>query len=399
MKIFLRILIWVAALALTWIYLTLYMLMIACISIVDKKISYRCLPYIFLPLLFGFGVLYLLEKVKKKYDFNRKIKINLLIIVAFAIPLIFFSIKSPSQKNYAHKPKKNADESYNEFQKLSKRKLDCSFTNIPFSDFKSNTLAYADVMEAAWTNNYAARNIINKLNSFDKIFSFFAEEDGNEKELFYLMAVSKLYSRYAMLKVTQNEYKIAAKTLLSMNSLFRKFSPYAANNMRLVWCIVDNRTIKAMEFLTESKNCPPEIMTEIQKSLFKIKPDIQSWYDNENILFKEKLDEYILIMQNIYDSPMNFSLKVSTYLLTDKNKSYKDEKIALNVLFNSLTNQPIDFSGYNKYMKKYKSSIPSDNVIGWEIINIYNSTLPETYETIIKQIKKRNKIVEKIKNH
>ena len=93
---------------------------------------------------------------------------------------------------------------------------------------------------------------------------------------------------------------------------------------------------------------------------------------------------------------MNFPIKVSTYLLTDKNKSYKDEEMALNVFFSCVTNQPADFSVFNKYMGKYKSNIPIKNTFGWMVINTYNSNLQEIYEAIIKQIKKRNEIVKKI---
>ena len=305
----------------------------AFIAIIDDKISYRSIPYLILPLLLGASVLFYLEKVNKKYKFKRKIKIYLLIIGFLFIPLIYLSIKSPLAENNTLILTKNAEESYNEFQKLAKIKLDCSFTNIPFSAFKSNILNYADLMEAAWTNNIQARNLINKLNSFDKIFNLSYERDGSENELYSLLVLSKLYSRYAMLKAEQNDYELAANILLSMNTLFMKSYPYAGGLICLTLCAIDYRTIKAMNFLTERTNCPSEVVAKIQKSLFEIKLDIRQCLIYEKNIYKRKLEEYITLLSNIYSSPMNFSLKVSTYLLTDKNKFCKDEDAALNVFF------------------------------------------------------------------
>ena len=392
MKILLKILNVAISIVLAWIYLMLYMLLNASIVLVDGKISYRSLPYVFLPLLFMFGVFYLLEKALKERGSNRRTKIKLLIISILIAPLIFLSIKSPSKENVVRQPEKDSEKIHSELKKLTEIKLDCSFTNIPLSDFKSNTLNYVAVMESAWTNNIQARNIINKLNSFDKISEFTDDYDENMKLISSLSIISKLYSRYGLLKIKQNDFKIAANSLLTMNSFFRKSFPNASGLMRLALCVVDNRTIKAMDFLTKNTNCPSEVAAKVQESIFEIEPDIRRWVDNEKESYKIYLDKHIFIMQNIYSSPMNFPLKVSTYLLTDKNKSYKDEEMALNVFFSCATNQPADFSNYNKYMKKYKSSIPIDNVIGWLTINANNSNLQEMYEVIIKQIKKGMKL-------
>jgi hypothetical protein len=398
MKILLKILNVAVFIALAWLYLPLYMLLNTSVALVDGKISYRSLPYVFLPLLFMFGVFYLFPSVKKKYDSNQRIKIHLLIIGILIIPLIFLSIKSSPKGNDIYQPEKDNEEIHSEFKKLTKIKLNCSFTNIPLSDFKSNTLNYADVMESAWTNNIKVRKIINKLDSFDKIPEFTDNYDENMKKICFLQVISKLYSRYGMLKIKQNDFKTAANSLLTINSFFLKSFPYSACFMRLALCVVDNRAIKTMDFLTENTNCPSEVIAVIQESIFEIKPDIRRWVNSEKISYKIYLDKHILAINNIYSSPMNFPLKVSTYLLTDKNKCYKDEEKALNIFFSCVTNHPNDFSVYNKYMEKYKSNIPVKNVFGWMTINTYNSQLPEIYEAITKQIKKRNEIVKKIKN-
>ena len=102
-------------------------------------------------------------------------------------------------------------------------------------------------------------------------------------------------------------------------------------------------------------------------------------------------------MENHSNRVLGFSFEISTYLLTDKNNSYKNEKTALDLFFGGITNQPPNLLAYDEYMKKYKSNIQFDNIVGWALINRYNSSLSNMYEKIIKQLKKRNIIVEKIK--
>ena len=300
MKILLKILNVAISIVLAWVYLMLYMLLTVSIILVDNKFSYRIIPYIILPFLFMLGVAYLLEKALKEHDSTRKIKIKLLIIGILIAPLIFLSIKSSPGENVIRQPEKEAEESYSELKKFTGIKLDCSFTNIPLSDFKSNTLDYADVMESAWTNNIEARNIINKLNSFDKISEFTDDYDENMKMICFLQVISKLYSRYGLLKIKQNDFKIAANSLLTMNSFFRKSFPNTAGLMRLALCVVDNCAIKTMDFLTENTNCPSEVTAKIQESIIEIEPDIRRRVDSEKISYKIYLDKHILAINNIY---------------------------------------------------------------------------------------------------
>ena len=377
------------------------MLFIGCIAITDDKISYRSLPYIFLPVLLFFGILFLLEKINKKYNFNQKLKIHSLLIILFIIPLIFLTIKTPPLKNDFTrndilKPAKNATESYSSLQKLAKMNINCSFTNIPFDAFKSNTFAYTDIMEAAWTNNHEARNLINILNSYDGISDQSVGLDEYDKTLDSLSAISKLYTRYARLKIKQNNFITASKSLLAMNSLSKKAYPYAGNWLQFILTTVDRRTIETMEILTENTNCHPEIIAKIQKSIVIIQPNIKKWSNNEYISYKSFLDKYISSLENHSNRVLGFSFKISTYLLTDKNKSCKNEKTALDLFFGGITNQPPSFLAYDEYMKKYKSNVQYNNIVGWAMINGYNSSFSNIYETIIKQIKKRNTIVEKI---
>ena len=325
-----------------------------------------------------------------------------ILIIIFIIPLIFLTIKTPSLKNDFTrndilKPAKNPDKSYNSLQKLAKININCSFTNIPFDNFNSNTLAYADILEAAWTNNHEARNLINILNSYDGISDQSVGLNEYDKTLHSLSTISKLYTRYARLKIKQNNFIAASKSLLTMNSLSKKAYPYAGNWLRFVLAVVDRRTIETMEILAKNTNCPPEIIAKIQKSIVIIQPNIKKWSNNEYISYKSFLDKYISSLGNHSNRVLGFSFKISTYLLTDKNKSYENEKTALDLFFDGITNQPPDFLAYDEYMKKYKSNIQYNNIVGWAMVNGYNSSLSNVYETIIKQIKKRNIIVEKIK--
>jgi len=305
----------------------------------------------------------------KKINFDRKNIFRFFLIIIVAIPLIILWQESPSipiENDYSWEdvitPPKNAKESYATFIKLLDVNIDYSSTNIPWNEKVSGNNAIA--IEKCWGNNSELHNWINEVNSYDEIADLTVEfDDAYRKMTSPLIKFSKIYFLYAKLKIEQNDFKSAADSLLKLNSIVQRSSPYSRTLIhQMILSAIEGKVLTYMNTLITSENCPPEIIKELKKSVSMINQIYESRLISEYLVTKTYLEngQFIVYERPDFLTPVT---KFAARFMIDNNTLFQIKKQSTDIFISCINSQPVDFTPFNEHIEQLKNNINPENPI------------------------------------
>jgi len=405
MKKFINIFNWGTAIILSFIYSIIFVICISFISSIKDSLGKFTLKIEWLPFgvlfLFFLGLWILFNLLLNKLKFDKNNFFRSLLIILLIFPLFFLAYDIPPVENdYTWEdvitPKKEAEKSYNTFNKFAKIDIDYSFTNISSAIINTNILAYSDIIQKSWENNIEARKLIKELNSFSEIADLTTKLDDNYINTIKSFGqIMRLYVIYIKLKIEENDLALATDLLLTINSIFQKSYPYSKTFLqRLIWESVDNNINARVNSIITNENCSVAIIQKFKNSIINTDLNFESCLISEYLLFKNLLENNFVSVINKPNFLKTTLTKVGTKFLVNKNRTLRDEKKSMDIFISCLTNQPTNFTAYKKHIKFYKSNPQFRNPIGWLLNNIGTSWLT-IYENSQKIHNRRKELVEK----
>ncbi len=400
---------WIAAIVISFFYSLLPMSLV--FFLMTMEVYPEIIPLKNWWIIFVFGIFlffiflllwYLLNLflVKLKLDKNNIFRF-VLILIAF-IPLIFLSQSSPPVKNnYSWKdvktPENNTEESYNAFKKFATINIDCSFTNIPTKELKTNVLAHADIIEKCWENSTELHDLVKELNSYNEIADLTVEiKDCHNGTIAPLAYSAKLVYYFSKLKIEQNDFVAATDAILPFNFIIQKSYPYSRTLIqRLVFLSVEKMNLTTIEFLVTNKNSSVEIVQKLKNSYKDIDSNFKSCMISEYLIFKPYLEKGGFI---IFDKPafLKQLAKIASPFIIDKNRCLRDAKKFTDTFLACLTNKPPKLAAYKKQISDYRKKPQLASPISWFLTYFGTDIIPIIYNITIEMQDKRKELVEKL---